>query len=143
MLATVVVALATTFATLAAPSVARAHAPSDEDRVVVGSERATDGGGYYDVLEDGTVLYGGDMSLDCRTVPQRLAEGLPSTRRVIEACAEAGFPPEGPLPETGGPPLPSLLASIAPLLLLGAWLLTTRASASEVKTPPRRRPRVP
>ena len=76
--------------------------------------------GSYTVLEDGTLIYDGDIAMTCEDLPRLVGDpDLPSARGAFEACTKFGFPPPGPdgvrLPETGGGALP--------LPILGAKLL--------------------
>ena len=103
------------------PSVAQTASTTGDHRSV--PESAIDGE-YYDVLENGTLLYEGDIGVDCRTLLQRFDEELFSTQQMVEACTEAGFPPKGTLSETGGVPL--LPVAVGVLLVAG---LLVRAMA--------------
>lgn len=107
---------------VAAPSAAQTGRPGGGDRDDV-PESAIDGE-YYEVLESGTLLYEGDIGVDCRTLLQRFDEELFSTQQMVEACTEAGFPPKGTLSETGGVPL--LPVAVGVLLVAG---LLVRAMA--------------
>jgi hypothetical protein len=95
-----------------------------EGRLPEGDGRLREPPPRYQVLDDGTIIIGGDVRGDCRTLLEDAeASGTAESREVArqaEACTEAGFPPRGaPLPGTGGPSL-ALVGSAA---LLGAWVL--------------------
>lgn len=75
----------------------------------------------YEVLEDGSYIFEGDVVGDCRSLLEEArkagTENSAAVRGAVEACTEAGFPPRGTsLPGTGGP----LLLPAVGVLLLGA-----------------------
>lgn len=95
-----------------------------EGRLPKGDGRLREPPPRYQVLDDGTIIIGGDVRGDCRALLEDAeASGTaesPEIARQVEACTEAGFPPRGaPLPGTGGPSL-ALVGSAA---LLGACVL--------------------
>ena len=75
----------------------------------------------YRVTSDGTLIIGGDVYLDCRSLLEIAedngAEESAQIREGARVCSEAGFPPRGgasldaaaeddpSLPNSGGPPL--------------------------------------
>jgi hypothetical protein len=85
----------------------------------------------YEVTEDGTLVYGGDVALRCEDLTELGAPHGPEplTRQAMRACSDAGFPPPHPaptddtkpdgdsLPDTGGPA--HLLAAGVALSILG------------------------
>lgn len=62
------------------------------------------------------IIIGGDVVGDCRLVLEQAAPGAedsPGIAREIEICTKAGFPPRGaPLPDTGGPPLLTVVGTV-------------------------------
>lgn len=113
---------------------------------------------------DGTVIVGGDNTIDCRSFAAFFADGSydrygdqEQARRALEQCERAGLPAfrppaevrrdirqdalSGTLPETGGVPLP-LLAPAAMLLASAAGLLALRVASSTSRGERRRACRV-
>ena len=120
--AVLVVTLAAMLA-LAAPAYPQEEVVSSEDLAVdqdgnlVGPRPPE-----YQVDEDGTLIVGGDVLIDCSAI------GLEGES--ARACESAGFPtavddPSGTLPETGGAPP---LLSIGLLLLAGGGLVALRGT---------------
>lgn len=63
----------------------------------------------YQVTENGTLIFEGDIRVDCRSLfkiaEEEGTENSADIRGGVEACTEAGFPSaRGPL-DSGGPPL--------------------------------------
>jgi LPXTG-motif cell wall-anchored protein len=93
----------------------------------------------YQVTEDGTLIVGGDVLLDCRTLgiddipptasPSARTEIKQTVKEQAAVCRANGFPPAEPLsfqqtlPDTGGFSLPVLAGG---LMLAGGGLLVKR-----------------
>ena len=74
----------------------------------------------YQITDDGHLVYQGDMVFGCEGLGPEDYTSAALYEEQAEIYADAGFPPGGSLPETGG--LPLLL--LAPLvLLLGTGML--------------------
>ncbi len=100
-------------------------AAAQEKPVLTSSE-----GPGYEVFEDGTIVIGGDVVGDCRSLFESAkAAGTQNSKEIqrqVRVCTEAGFPPRGaPLPSTGGQPI--LPVAVA-LLLVGCALIRHQVS---------------
>ena len=127
-------------------------AQSGGDIVIPGKDLSVS---EYEVYEDGVLTIGGDVMVPCKdlenwdaptsaTSSARIAAER-SKQEAVDACAEAGFPPEehatdasaasrasatgvggSALPETGGLFLPTLLGAGAFVASLALWVLRAR-----------------
>ena len=60
----------------------------------------------YEITDDGFLIYQGDMAVGCRSLLEVAdSPNSPLIKEQVKLCTEAGFPPKGSLPETGGPRL--------------------------------------
>jgi hypothetical protein len=100
------------------PSTRRPQAMNDVPDF--GSATRVPSNSYYEITDDGFLIYGYDSVVKCESLRPGNYTDQDLYEELVEVCTEAGFPPEGTLPETGGP-LPLLLPLA--LLLLGAGLL--------------------
>lgn len=79
-----------------------------------GSATAVVGDSDYEITDDGYLIYEGDTVVGCDAVRPENYTIAEVYEEQAGICAEAGFPPGGALPETGGP---SALPVLAAMLL--------------------------